>query len=78
MKPMVAANKVTRILDIGDPAHPRRIGAYHPTHEASFSSVVPLNQHAFVLESWWQGRNNLFTGLGVLDTRDPANPRRIG
>jgi hypothetical protein len=57
-----------QVLDISNPAQPRRVGFYPGANQANGIAVV--GHYAYVTDQQ--------TGLLVIDLSDPANPKRVG
>jgi hypothetical protein len=56
------------VIDVSDPANPRRVGGYDTPGNAL--GVAVSGNYAYVAD--------YNAGLQVLDVSDPANPRRVG
>jgi len=67
------------VLDITAPAHPRRVGGYEFNFGGPALHVVVSGDYALVTyESWFDGTNDQWGGLQILDVSNPASPRRLG
>lgn len=65
------------VIDVGDPAKPRMVGAYEAEGEAT--GVAVAGGYAYVTGyRWVEPTDNSLHSLTVFDIRDPANPRRVG
>jgi hypothetical protein len=57
-----------QVIDVSDPANPRRVGGYDTPGYAL--GVAVSGNYAYVAD--------YDAGLQVIDVSDPANPRRVG
>jgi murein DD-endopeptidase MepM/ murein hydrolase activator NlpD/PKD repeat protein len=57
-----------QVIDVSDPANPRRVGGYYTSGYAE--GVAVSGNYAYVAD--------FDAGLQVIDVSDPANPRRVG
>jgi hypothetical protein len=57
-----------QVIDVSDPANPRRVGGYDTPGYAG--GVAVSGHYAYVADG--------DAGLQVIDVSDPANPRRVG
>ena len=65
------------VIDLNDPANPRRVGGYNTSGGAS--GVAVSGNHAYVAETWYDQQAQTTKGLvEVIDISDPANLRRVG
>lgn len=66
-----------QIVDISDPAHPRRVGECSINGRAR--RMVVRDNHAYVASApVWDGQSNQGGGLAVIDASNPTQPRVVG
>jgi hypothetical protein len=66
-----------QIVDISDPAHPRRVGECWINGRAR--RLVVRDNYAYVAAApIWDGQSNRGGGMQVIDISEPANPQVVG
>ena len=64
-----------QVLNVSDPAHPRRVGIYQPDlSRCAFEPLGPANYVEVIGNRAYSAGEN---GLHMLDISDPSNPARI-